>query len=309
MLGQDVEADMLLGDALDRWGEYGEPRCSERRPDGRGKRLGLRAGLAMVRLVEEVADRLVREHPLIHAAGDIQAMGLKCRDGRLDQCNGLPTEFLWHDCNSLFLPEAVALIARATSCSFSLVPVASMTERRSPPKVRRERRAQTGRRPSGLRAQAPPLLAKPSWRAAVGHAAIPGACRDWGSIGKGFITILLEREPERERAARGRSRQSRPGQAHRSGPTACSAASPCPSDQVSRPFPAGERCPLTRSPARAAWRTACRAATSPVRHCQRVSRPTASAAGSTGRRADRRRRGDALVLQMGVDREAEADGH
>ena len=190
----------------------------------------------MVRLVEEVPDGLVPEQPLVHAAVIARPWISSAGTVALTRAMVMPTEFLRHDCNSLFLPEAVALIARATSCSFSLVPVASMTERRSPPKVRRERRAQTGRRPSGLRAQAPPLLAKPSWRAAVGHAAIPGACRDWGSIGKGFITILLEREPERERAARGRSRQSRPGQAHRSGPTAAARRRRVP-HQVSRLSP------------------------------------------------------------------------
>jgi hypothetical protein len=90
VLGQDLEPDMLLRDPLDRRPQYIEPvdilrigqNCG-------GEGLGLGAGVAVVRLIEQVSDRLVREHTLIHAPGDIQAMGFQDRDGRFDQCDGL----------------------------------------------------------------------------------------------------------------------------------------------------------------------------------------------------------------------------
>ena len=90
VLRQDLKPDMLLGDPLDRRAENVEPfdvlRIGQ---DGRGEGLRLRAGLAMVGLVEQVADGLVREHALVHAPGDFQAMGFQGGDGRFDQCDGL----------------------------------------------------------------------------------------------------------------------------------------------------------------------------------------------------------------------------
>ena len=54
--------------------------------------LGLRAGLAVVRLVEEIANLLVPEHPLVHPLGDGQPVRLKGGYRRLDSLDGLIVE-------------------------------------------------------------------------------------------------------------------------------------------------------------------------------------------------------------------------
>jgi len=93
MLGVDVEADVLLRDALDGRRKGGEVvdvlRVGE---NGRGERLELGAGLAVVGLVEEVADLLILEHALIHAPGDRQSMLLEGRNGGFDEMNGRVAE-------------------------------------------------------------------------------------------------------------------------------------------------------------------------------------------------------------------------
>ena len=52
------------------------------------QRLGLRAGLAVVGLVEEVADLRILEQALVHAPGDVQSVGLEGGHGGLDESDG-----------------------------------------------------------------------------------------------------------------------------------------------------------------------------------------------------------------------------
>ena len=69
---------MLLGDPLDRRRKRAEiVDVLGIGEDGAGQRLGLGSGLAVMGLVEEVADLLVPEHALVHALGDRQAMLLE----------------------------------------------------------------------------------------------------------------------------------------------------------------------------------------------------------------------------------------
>jgi hypothetical protein len=80
---------MFLRDVFDRRGQgadvvdvlgVGEHRRCER--------LGLGSGLAVMRLVEEVADLFVLEHALVHAFRNRQPMLLEGRDGGLHEMNG-----------------------------------------------------------------------------------------------------------------------------------------------------------------------------------------------------------------------------
>src|SRR4051812_18059663 len=90
VLRQDVQPDMLLRDALHARGERAEVVDVARIGDhGGGERLGLGACLAMVRLVEQVADVWVLEHALVHALRDGDSMRLESRYGRFDEIDGL----------------------------------------------------------------------------------------------------------------------------------------------------------------------------------------------------------------------------
>jgi hypothetical protein len=85
VLRQDVQRDMLLDDAFDGAAEGSEMvDVAGIGQDCHGQRLGLRAGLAMVGLVEQVADRLGAEQAVVHPAGDGKAVRLKRGNGGLD---------------------------------------------------------------------------------------------------------------------------------------------------------------------------------------------------------------------------------
>jgi hypothetical protein len=101
VLGQDVQAHMLLRDALDR-------RCQGSKivdvlgigEHGARQRLGLGAGLAVVRLVEEVADLLVLEHALVHTLRDRQTVLLERGNGGLHEMDGGVAQCVRHGMTS-----------------------------------------------------------------------------------------------------------------------------------------------------------------------------------------------------------------
>jgi hypothetical protein len=85
VLGQDVEGDVLLSDALHHWaqllkavdiGGVGVHRA--------GQRARLAPGPSVVGLVEQALDLLVLEQQLIHPLGDLKAVLPQDRSGRLD---------------------------------------------------------------------------------------------------------------------------------------------------------------------------------------------------------------------------------
>ena len=80
---------MLLRDALDRGSQRAEiVDALGIGQDGGCKRLGLGAGLAVMRLVEESADLLVLEHALVHALRNRQPMLLEGGNGGLHEIDG-----------------------------------------------------------------------------------------------------------------------------------------------------------------------------------------------------------------------------
>ena len=97
VLRQDVQPDVLLRDALHPRGQRAEVVDVARIGDHRrGERLGLGARLAVMRLVEQVADVRVLEHALVHAPRDGEPMRLQGGHGRLDEVDGLVAEGSGH---------------------------------------------------------------------------------------------------------------------------------------------------------------------------------------------------------------------
>jgi hypothetical protein len=80
---------MLLRDPLDRRGERPEVvDVLDIGEDCRRHGLGLRSGLTMMRLIEEIADLFVPEHALVHALGDRQPVSLERGNGGLHEMDG-----------------------------------------------------------------------------------------------------------------------------------------------------------------------------------------------------------------------------
>src|SRR3954452_6357040 len=97
VLRQNVEPDMLLGNALNRRGKRGKAIDVLSIGENGGSQCpGLRSRVTVMGLVEQIADRLVPEHPLIHAPGYGKAMLLESRDSGLHQGDGAVTEVSRH---------------------------------------------------------------------------------------------------------------------------------------------------------------------------------------------------------------------
>ncbi|MNI60195.1 hypothetical protein D3C73_1153910 [compost metagenome] len=98
MFRQDLQTDVLLGDPLHRRGQgaqivdvggIGQDRA------GQGPGLGA-GGVALVRLIEQVADFGVLEHPRVHLADDIEAVRFECGKGGFDERDRALAEGLRH---------------------------------------------------------------------------------------------------------------------------------------------------------------------------------------------------------------------
>src|SRR5690242_11682982 len=88
---------MLLDNPLDAGAEDAEVVDVTRVGDhGRGQSLGLGTGLAMVRLVEEIANVRVSEQDLVHAIRDGRPTCFQRRHGFLDELNGPVTQSISH---------------------------------------------------------------------------------------------------------------------------------------------------------------------------------------------------------------------
>ncbi|MNS50863.1 hypothetical protein D3C72_835220 [compost metagenome] len=97
VLGQDLQADVLLGDALDCCGQGAEViDVVGIGQDGAGQSARLRAGVAVVRLIEQVANVGVLEHPRIHLVDDVEAVGFEGGNGGFDKRNRALAEGLGH---------------------------------------------------------------------------------------------------------------------------------------------------------------------------------------------------------------------
>ena len=97
VLRQDVQPDMLLGDPLHAAAEHAEVVDVTRIGDhGSGQRLGLGAGLAMMRLIEEVANVRVPEQDLVHAVRDGGALRFQSGHGLLHELNGCVAQSIGH---------------------------------------------------------------------------------------------------------------------------------------------------------------------------------------------------------------------
>ena len=113
MLRQDVERDMLLGDALHRARQHAEVvDVAGIGQNGEGEGLGLRAGFAVMRLVEEVADLHVLEQALVHAPGDGEPVRFESRDGGFDGGDGLGRERCGHRRIQRFIQHESFVAAR-----------------------------------------------------------------------------------------------------------------------------------------------------------------------------------------------------
>src|SRR3954447_17060287 len=88
---------MLLGNPLHAAAENAEVvdvACISDHGSGQG--LGLRAGLAVMRLIEEVANVRVPEQDLVHAVRDGGALRFQSGHGLLDEFNGCVAESIGH---------------------------------------------------------------------------------------------------------------------------------------------------------------------------------------------------------------------
>lgn len=92
MLRLDFEAGVFLRDPFDRTAHHTQIvdvlRISQH---GHGQRTGLRAG-GLVRRVEHFRNRGISQQAAVHFGRDRHAMGFECRDGRLDDGDGLGRE-------------------------------------------------------------------------------------------------------------------------------------------------------------------------------------------------------------------------
>ncbi|MNL32684.1 hypothetical protein D3C87_1545500 [compost metagenome] len=96
---QDLQADVLLGDAFDGCGQGAKIiDVVGVGQDGAGQGAGLGPGVAVVRLVEQVADLRVLEHPRIHLVDDLETLGFKGGNSGFDKRDRALAEGLRHQC-------------------------------------------------------------------------------------------------------------------------------------------------------------------------------------------------------------------
>jgi hypothetical protein len=98
VLGQNLKAHMLLRDPLDSGRKRTEIfNIAGIGENGARERTRLRSGVAMMRLIEKVADFRVLEHPGIHFVYDVQTMRFQRGNGRLDERDRLIAKRLRHE--------------------------------------------------------------------------------------------------------------------------------------------------------------------------------------------------------------------